>query len=149
MNNPLHTCQHQAKITQSRLSTTADNLLTFIISKISSNNSEKLSLLANKHLWTFLSHASYASSRRMQSHALGGDHIRPDFTSEKYHSPTCLLSSNSFDFEERVPEAKDFVVTLEKPAISYLSVSARIRVIDPFSQMKPEYLTTIRRSGGG
>ena len=39
------------------------NLLTFNISQISSNNSEKLSLLANKHLWTFLSHSSYASSR--------------------------------------------------------------------------------------
>ena len=34
--------------------------------------------------------------------------------------------------------AKDLVVTLEKRSISYLSVSARIRVIDPFSQMKRE-----------
>ena len=46
-----------------RLSTTTHNLLTFNISEISSNNSEKLSLLANKHPWTFLSHLSYASSR--------------------------------------------------------------------------------------
>ena len=50
-----HTCQHHAEITQShtfaaliRLSTTThnhDNLLTFNISEISSNNSEKLSLV--------------------------------------------------------------------------------------------------------
>ena len=45
-----------------RLSTTTHNLLTFNISEISSNNSEKLSLLANKHLWTFLLHSSYSSS---------------------------------------------------------------------------------------
>ena len=31
------------------------------------------------------------------------------------------------------------MVTLEKRTISYLSVSARIRVIDPFTQMKREY----------
>ena len=30
------------------------------------------------------------------------------------------------------------MVTLEKLTMSYLSVSARIRVIDPFSQMKLE-----------
>ena len=56
-----HTCQHHAEIAQShtfaaliRLSTTTHNLLTFNTSEISSNNSEKLSLLADKHLWTFL-----------------------------------------------------------------------------------------------
>ena len=38
-----------------RLPTTTHNLLTFNISEISSNNSEKLSLLPDKHLWTFLS----------------------------------------------------------------------------------------------
>ena len=55
-----HTCQHYAEITQShtfaaliRLSTTTHNLLTFNISEISSNNSGKLILLANKHIWTF------------------------------------------------------------------------------------------------
>ena len=70
LNNTSHTCQHHAEITQShtfaaliRLSTTTHNLLTFNIGEISSNNSEKLSLLANKHLWTFLSHSSNASSR--------------------------------------------------------------------------------------
>ena len=36
-----------------RLSRTTHNLLTFNISEISSNNSEKLSLLPDKHLWTF------------------------------------------------------------------------------------------------
>ena len=35
------------------------------------------------------------------------------------------------------------MVTLEKQAISYLSVSARIRVIDPFTQMKREYNTIL------
>ena len=51
-------------------------------------------------------------------------------------SSAILLSPNSFDPQEPVPEAKDLVVTLEQRTISYLSVSARIRVIDPFSQMK-------------
>ena len=36
-----------------RLSRTTHNLLTFNISEMSSNNSEKLSLLPDKHLWTF------------------------------------------------------------------------------------------------
>ena len=70
LNKTSHTCQHHAEIAQShtfaaliRLSTTTHNLLTFNISQISSNNSEKLNLMANKHLWTFLSHSSYASSR--------------------------------------------------------------------------------------
>ena len=65
-----HTCQHRAEITQPytfaaliRLSTTMHNLVTFNISQISSNNLEKLNLLANKHLWTFLLHSSYSSSR--------------------------------------------------------------------------------------
>ena len=49
--------------TLSRLSTTTYNLLTFNISEISSNNSEKLSLLADKHLFTFLLHSSCSSSR--------------------------------------------------------------------------------------
>ena len=35
------------------------------------------------------------------------------------------------------------MVTLEKRTISYLSVSARIRVIDPFTQMKREYNTIL------
>ena len=65
-----HACQHHVEITQShtfaallRLSTTTHNLLTFNIGEISSNNSEKLSLLPDKHLWTFLLHSSYSSSR--------------------------------------------------------------------------------------
>ena len=86
INNPSHTCHHHAEITQShtfaallRLSTTTHTILTFNKTEISSNNSEKLSLLANKHLWTFLLHSSYASSQ-MNSRALG---ISPDFISEK------------------------------------------------------------------
>ena len=66
----LHTGQHYAEITQShpfvaliRLSTTTHNFLTFNISEILSNNSEKLSLLPDKDLWTFLLHSSYSSSR--------------------------------------------------------------------------------------
>ena len=55
--------------------------------------------------------------------------------------PAILLSPNSFDSLEPVHEVKDLVVTLEKRTISYLSVSARIRVIDPFSQIKREYDT--------
>ena len=58
-------------------------------------------------------------------------------------SPAIFLSPSSFDSWEPVPEAKDLVVTLEKRTISYLSVSARIRVIDPFSQMKREYNTIL------
>ena len=46
-----------------------------------------------------------------------------------------LLAPNSLDSSETVSEAKDLVVTLEKRTISYLSVSARIKVIDQFSQM--------------
>ena len=65
---PEFTCQHHAEITQShpfapliRLSTTTHNLLTINASEISSNNSEKLSLLADKHHWTFLLYSSYSS----------------------------------------------------------------------------------------
>ena len=54
-----------------------------------------------------------------------------------------LLSPYSFDSQEPVPEAKDLVVTLEERTISYLFVSARIRVIDPFNQMKREYNTIL------
>ena len=64
------------------LSTTTHNLLTFNISEISSNNSEKLSLLPDKHLWTFLLHSSYSSSR-MYSHTVGGDHRSLVFTPER------------------------------------------------------------------
>ena len=46
-----------------RLSKTTQNHLTFNISEISFTNSVKRSLLANKHVWIFLSHSSYVSSR--------------------------------------------------------------------------------------
>ena len=82
---PSHTCQHHVEITQShtfaaliRLSTTTHYLLTFNICEISSNNS---ALLPDKHLWTFLLHSSYSSSR-MQSHTVG-DHLSLVFTPEK------------------------------------------------------------------
>ena len=58
-------CQHLAEITQLhtfaaliRLSTTTHNLPTSNASEISSNNLEKLSLLADKQLWTFLLYSS-------------------------------------------------------------------------------------------
>ena len=54
-----------------------------------------------------------------------------------------LLSPYSFDSQEPVSEAKDLLVTLEKRTISYFFVSARIRVIDPFNQMKREYNTIL------
>ena len=61
-----HTCQHHTEITQShtcaaliRLSTTTHKLLTFNTSQISSDNSEKLSLLTDTHLWTFLLHVLF------------------------------------------------------------------------------------------
>ena len=72
-----------------RLSTTTHNLLAFNISEISSKNSEKLSLLANKHLWTFLLHSSYASSR-MWSHAPGRDHISLVSPALKVHLQVCF-----------------------------------------------------------
>ena len=89
-----HTCQHHAEITQShtfaaliRLSTTTHNLLTFNISEISSNNSEKLSLLPEKHLWTFLLHSSYSSSR-MYSRTVGGS-PQPCFLTRPGSKFTC------------------------------------------------------------
>ena len=73
-------CQHHAEITQLhtfaaliRLSTTTHNLPTSNTSEIS-NNSEKLSLLADKHLWSFLLHSSFLD--RMYSHMVG----RPAWT---------------------------------------------------------------------
>ena len=65
----------------------------------------------------------------------------PESKSAKF---TCnFASANLFDSKEPVPVAKVLVVTLERRTISYLSVSARIRVIDPFSQMKREYNTIL------
>ena len=74
--------------------------------------------------------------------------IEPVFTPEKktclgpgQSPPAILLSPDSFDSLEPVHKVKDLVVTVEKRTTSYLSVSARIGVIDPFSQMKREYDT--------
>ena len=102
-----HTCQHHAEITQShtfaapiRLSTTTDNLLTFNISEISSNNSEKLSLLANKHLWTFT--LVLFKFPDVESHGRRGPpnpcfHTRKKSLGPGQSSPAILLSPNSFD----------------------------------------------------
>ena len=108
LNKTSHTCQRHAEITQShtfaaliRLSTTRHNLLTFNISQISSNNPEKLSLLANKHLWTFVSHSSLCKFPDVESRA-GGEHNTTDFHTEKsldlgQRWPAILLSPTSFD----------------------------------------------------
>ena len=53
------------------------------------------------------------------------------------------LSPKSICSQEPVPEAKKLVVDLEKRTIPYLSVSARIWVIDRFNKMKPEYNTIL------
>ena len=149
-----HTCQHHAEITQSqtfaaliRTSTITHNLLTFNISEISSNSSEKLSLLPEKHLWTFLLHSSYSSSR-MQSHTVGRSpqpcfHTRKKVLAlVKVHLQFCChlihLTPKSL-----FPRPKTQWSPQKKRTISYLSVSARIRVIDPFSQMKREYNTIL------
>ena len=58
-------------------------------------------------------------------------------------SPAMSLSPKSFYSQEPVPEAKKLVFGLEKRTIPYLSLSARIRVIDPFNQMKREYNTIL------
>ena len=99
-----HTCQHHAEITQShtfaaliRLSTTTHNLLTLNISEIPSNNSEKLSLLVNKRLWTFLLHLFY-SSYRMNSRSVGGTTVALSSLSPDQSSPAILLSPNLFDY---------------------------------------------------
>ena len=51
------------------------------------------------------------------------------------------LSPKSFYSQDPVPEAKNLVIDLEKRTIPYLSDTGRIRVIDPFNQMKREYNT--------
>ena len=88
-----HTCQHHAEITQShtfaaliRLSPTTHNILTFNISEISSHNSKKLSLLPDKHLWTFLLHSSLVPGCRVVRSLGPGQ-----------SSPAILLSPNSFE----------------------------------------------------
>ena len=77
-----------------RLSTTAHNLFTFNRSKISSNNSQKLMLSSDKHLYTFILHMSYSSSR-MLSHTSADQH-RLCFHTRKKSWPgskfTCIFA---------------------------------------------------------
>ena len=58
-------------------------------------------------------------------------------------SPAILLLPNRFQFNSSkpFPAAKDLVVTWEKRTMSYLCVSARIRVIDPFNQNTTRHWT--------
>ena len=58
-------------------------------------------------------------------------------------SPAMSLSPKSIYSQEPVPEAKKLVVDLEKRTIPYLSVSARIWVIDRFNKVKREYNTIL------
>ena len=72
--------------------------LTFNISEISSNNSEKLSLLANKHLWTFLLHSSYSSSGCRVTRSAGTTlALFSHQKKTKSSKSAILLSPNSFD----------------------------------------------------
>ena len=128
-----HTCQHHAEITQShtfaaliRLSTTMHKLLTFNISEISSNSLEKLSLLPDFSLSLVLFKFPDVQSQGRRITLALFSHQKEKCLGPGQSSPEIFLSS----------EAKDLVVTLEKRTISYLSVSARIRVIDPFSSTK-------------
>ena len=132
-----------------RLSTTTHNLLTFNTSEISSNNSEKLSLLTDRHLLTFILHSFYSSSL-MYGHTVG----RPAETLFshrkvlawiKVHLQMCCRLIHLTPESRLVPEAKDLAVTSEKQTISYLSVSTRIRVIDPclFRLFSNNNLTTV------
>ena len=109
-----------------RLSTTTHNLLTFNISEISlvlfkfpdvESHGRRITLALFSH----------------QKKVLARVKVQLQFCSHLIHlTPKSLF-----------PEAKDLVVTLEKRTVSYLSVSARIRVIDPFSQIKREYNTIL------
>ena len=123
-------CQHHAEITQSRtfaalirLSTTTHNLLMFNTSEISSN----IINIKNSAYWQIDTSWLLSYTRFIQVPGRTVTRLDPDQS-----SPTILLSSNSFDSWKLVPDDKALVVTLEKRAISYLSVSARVRVIDPY-----------------
>ena len=123
-------CQHHAEITQSRtfaalirLSTTTHNLLMFNTSEISSN----IINIKNSAYWQIDTSWLLSYTRFIQVPGRTVTRLDPDQS-----SPTILLSSNSFDSWKLVPDDKALVVTLEKRAISYLSVSGRIRVIDPY-----------------
>ena len=81
----------------------------------------------------------------MYNYTVGRLAYRPCFHTRKkslglgQSAPAMSLAPKSFYSQEPVPEAKNLVVDLEKRIMPYLSVSARIRVIDPFNQMKREY----------
>ena len=106
--------------------------------------------MANKHLWTYTRLILVLESHSRRRTPLPCFHTRKKRSlAPGQSSPAILLSLNSFDSQEPVPGGKYLVVSLEKRTVSYLSVSARIRVIDPFRQMKREYLTIIPRAGMG
>ena len=69
-----------------RLSSTTHNLLTSNTSEISSDNSEKLSLLAVKHLSTFLLQSSYSSSRMYGHTVTHVQYSRPDSSGQNHES---------------------------------------------------------------
>ena len=124
LNKTSHTCQHHAEITQShtfaaliRLSTTTHNLLTFNISEISSNNSEKLSLLANKHLWSFLSHSSYARAPDVESSARRGLHKVWFHIGSTFGALSMLTSEPTA--KSNVKRTRMFVLSLSRHYITF------------------------------
>ena len=72
---------HTSFAALTRLSITKHNLLTFNTSQRSSNNSEKLSLLADTNLWTY-STLVFFKFQDLESHGRQSS-ADPDFISEK------------------------------------------------------------------
>ena len=129
------------------LSTTTHNLFMFNTGEISSNSSEN-SGFWQKNTTTNLSYARLIQvrgctvTRSLDQHRLCFHTRKKSLT--RVHLLFCSrLFSARFDSQNSVFKAEDLIVTLEKRAISYLSVLSRIRVIDPFSQMKREYGTIL------
>ena len=134
-------CRHHAEITQShtfaaliRLSTTTHNHLTFNTSKISSNNSENSAYWQITPLDFYLTLALFKfPDVRSHGRQTSIDPVcSPNSLDPDKSSVAILLSPNSCYSLKLIPGTKALVFTLEKRTISYLSVSARIRVIDPY-----------------
>ena len=119
---------------------------------MTSNNSKKLGISApDKHLYTFLLNSSYPSSRSVKSHCTVGRLAYTLFLSPekkglakvKFPLQFCSLLIDSTPTTLPLPEARNLLITLEKGTISYLPVSVRIKLIDPFSQMKRNTLSIL------
>ena len=89
------------------------------------------------------------SSSRMYSHTAADQH-RPCFYTKysvlawvKVHLQLCSRRIHLIPKSLFLRQKTKWRVTLEKRTISYLSVPARIRVIDPFSHMRRGYYTIL------